>query len=64
MATAAERQKKFRQLMADKGMVEVSGWVPREHGAAVKDLMLALSSRPHCEIGPLRNTATGKLERL
>lgn len=50
--------------MAEKGMKEITGWVPANRAASVKDLMQALGERPDCEIGPLRNIATGKLERL
>lgn len=60
MADSAARQREFRKRMEAEGYVQVTGWVPRDQAADVRDVMKRLCEGD-LEIGPLRSYSTGKL---
>lgn len=61
---AAARQADFRQRMEEEGFVQVTGWVRRDQAAAVSALIRRLRDDPALEPGPVRNTRTGRIERI
>ena len=62
--SAASRQAQFRYNMHRQGMREVTGWVREHQTADMTLLMRRLREDPDLEIGPLRNTRTGRLVKL
>lgn len=61
MANSAERQRKFAKRKTDAGYAIIQGWVWGHQNAGLREALRALSLNPHLEIGPLRDTASGKL---
>lgn len=64
MATNAERQRRLRAARAERGIVPVTVWVSREHQSVFVRLALMLNENSDLEIGPLRDTKSGKLVRF
>lgn len=64
MSTSAERQRSFKKRMAAGGFVQVSGWVRSHQAADIKTLLARLSADPDLTVGPVRNEASGRLEKL
>ena len=60
----ADRQATYRQRMEALGMVQVSGWVHRTQAPEVVGLMQNLRINADLTVGPIRNTRTGKLQKL
>lgn len=62
MATAAQRQKEFRQRMREKGLVPITAYVPADQvGDVMSKLGMLCDEGVTLELGPLRNYSTGKL---
>lgn len=64
MASSAERQRAFKAKLAEQGLRQVFGYV---HEHQLSDLLLLvarLRDNPDLQVGPVRNTATGRIERL
>lgn len=59
-----QRQADFRKRMIAAGMVQVSGWVYGNQANEVVQLMRRLRGDSGLTVGPVRNEATGKLEKL
>lgn len=64
MATSAERQRAFRERQRAAGLTAFAALVPSRHVGALADLVRRLREDESLEIGPLRNTRTGRLEKL
>lgn len=62
--TPAQRQKAFRQKMADKGLVPVTGYVPAHLAGEMMAIMKQLADNPHLEPALLRDTISGRLVRV
>lgn len=58
--TGAERQRKFKQSMSEKGMVQVSVWVHESQAADLKIAANIMASDPDLTPATLRNVATGR----
>lgn len=61
---SADRQAEFRKRMTDAGMVQVSGWVSGRQASGVAQLIRRLRDDSRLEVGPVRDTRTGKLAKL
>lgn len=64
MATAAERQKKFRASMKDRGLVPVTGFVPERSAGDVQRILRLLCENPDFEIPVLRDPKTGRFVKV
>lgn len=62
--SSAERQRAFRKRMAEFDRRPVNVIVPASMAGAIAALARRLCEDPDLEIGPLRNTRTGRLEKL
>ncbi|RWO96668.1 MAG: hypothetical protein EOQ98_21860 [Mesorhizobium sp.] len=61
---SATRQRAFKKRMSDDGFVQVTGWVRSHQAADIAALMKRLKEDTDLEPGPMRNTRTGRLERV
>lgn len=61
--TSAERQKAFRERMRAQGFEQVTVWVPSSQASDLSVCCKRLCEDAELELGPLRNTVTGKLVR-
>lgn len=61
--TGAERQLAFRKQKLQEGLVPVTCYVPAGLAAAFMDAARLLCAERGLELGPLRDTRTGKLVR-
>lgn len=61
MASSAERQKRFRKSMEQKGFVQVAVWVPLRAAADFYASARMCLDNPDLTLGPMRNDATGQL---
>ena len=59
-----QRQAAFKRRMRDVGLVQVSGWLHPHQRADLNLLFRRLQSNPNLTVGPVRNEATGRLEKL
>lgn len=64
MATAKERQAAFRARLAAEGKRPVNGIVHEHQMADVLLLMQMLRDNPDLEVGLVRNTRTGRYQKL
>lgn len=66
MATSAERQRKFRERRAQRGVVPVTVYVPEGAKAELLAVCRQLAEHGHLEWAacPLRDTRTGRLVRV
>lgn len=62
--TAKERQRKFRENLAQNGLTTVTAIVPEHLMAEVQILCRMLRENPSLELGPVRDSATGKFRRI
>lgn len=63
MSDNAARQAAFRKRMQEKGFVQVAVWVPATQASAVTLAAKTLCENDSFELGPMRNTASGKLHK-
>lgn len=61
MSTSAERQRKFRERKRELGLAPVTVLVPAELVADIQEAARQLCASRGLELGPLRESATGKL---
>lgn len=62
--TSAERQRAFRERKLAEGLSALTVIAPKRHHAALAMLVKRLAEDPNLELGALRNTRTGRLEKL
>lgn len=62
--TNTERQRAFRAKMKARGGAQVHGWVYRHQSPDLQALIKFLGSNPDLEVGPVRDTRTGKLVKI
>lgn len=55
------RQAAYKARLKDAGLEQVSAWVHPHQKADLLLLLQKLRADPSLEVGPLRNTETGKL---
>ena len=58
MATAAERQRAYKQKMAEAGFIQVNVWVRPSQASKLKLLADAMRATPDLEPGPAIDGAT------
>lgn len=63
MATNAERQAAFRLRMSEAGFVQANVWVMPHQLSDIREMAELLRTSTDYEVGPIRDTATGKLVR-
>lgn len=63
MANSAARQAVYRKRMAEYGLTQVTVWVPVSHAPDVMHVARVLCEERSYELGPFRDTLTGKLVR-
>lgn len=61
MASPAIRQAKRRQKLEGMGLVQIAGFVPASVASELKTAMKLLRENRNLEMGPLRDSATGRL---
>lgn len=59
--TNAERQAKANRKRKASGLGKAQGWVHSHQVADIQMIMRMLRENPGLELGPLRDTRTGKL---
>ncbi|MER9265424.1 hypothetical protein NKI63_12715 [Mesorhizobium sp. M0410] len=59
-----ERQRTFKKKMYDAGYVQVTVWVHASQAADIKTLADRLKADRDLTVGPIRNEATGRLQKL
>lgn len=64
MATSAERQRKYRLQMFERGFVPINLLVPIRSQSNFAEVAVRLMENPDLEIAMLRNTKTGRLEKV
>ena len=62
--TNAERQRRKREKLAARGLVQCNIWVPHAAHADIHLMAEIMQKFPHLTVGPLRDPATGKLVAL
>jgi hypothetical protein len=63
MSSNAARQAAFRKRMQENGFVQVAVWVPAAQAASVTLAAKTLCENEALELGPMRNTTTGKVHK-
>lgn len=58
-AATAKRQREFRARMEEQGLVQVTGFVPAELAADMRDVMRRLCEERGIEVHCFRKTETG-----
>lgn len=61
MSSSATRQRAYRERMKEQGFVQITIWVPAHVAADMVVIANQLSGNGSLELGPLRDTLTGKL---
>jgi hypothetical protein len=62
--TSAERQRKFKQAQAEKGLVQVNVWVPAGCKADIERAAELIRERRQLTVARLVDTTTGRLVGL
>lgn len=62
--TNTQRQRAYKARQKAKGLEQVSGWVLPHQVAEVQLLFKRLAADRDLNVGPVRNEATGRLEKL
>lgn len=60
----AERQRAYKARLKAQGLEQVSGWVLPHQVPEVQLLFKRLAADRDLTVGPVRNEATGRLEKL
>lgn len=60
--SSAERQRDYRQRLKRKNLVQITAFVHSHQEADLRELLDRLRADPALEAGPLRHTASGKLQ--
>lgn len=64
MTGNADRQRAFKKRMADRGLVQVNGWVHPHQLTEVRTLLDRLGGNRDLTVGPIRHESTGRLQKL
>lgn len=64
MASSAERQKVYRRLMKEKGLVPVTVYVPERLAGDYMLVAKQLIDNPELEVAMFRNVRTGRLKKI
>lgn len=64
MASNTDRQATFRRQMAEKGFVQVTGWVHADQAHDLRTTIDRLRRDHELACGPLRHEASGRLQKL
>jgi len=64
MQTCKQRQSNFRNKMKEQGNVQVTGYVSEQQAAEIKEVMRRLKDDHDLEVGLLRDTRTGRYEKV
>jgi hypothetical protein len=59
-----ERAAAFKRRMEEQGLKQANVWVPADKVAQLQILAEMLRTNDRLEIGPLRDTVTGRLVRI
>lgn len=60
----AARQAAFRKRLAHEGLEQISAWVHPHQVPELMSLLAWLRKYPGFEVGPVRETATGRLRKV